>query len=56
MKITVTRGFGAFGKRSRRRSKGGRTGQKSKFRAAAKACKGRKIGAFRACMKSHLRK
>ena len=31
-------------------------GQKSKFTAAAKACKGKKIGAFRACMRSKLKK
>lgn len=30
--------------------------QKNKFRAAAKACKGRKRGAFRACMSQKLRK
>ena len=33
-----------------------RTAQKAKFRAAAKSCKGKKIGAFRACMKSKLKK
>lgn len=30
--------------------------QKSKFRAAAKACKGRKRMAFRACMRAKLKK
>ena len=34
----------------------GRTAQKAKFRAAAKKCKGKKIGAFRACMKTALKK
>jgi hypothetical protein len=34
----------------------GNSGQKSKFRAAAKACKGKKIVAFRACMKTKLKK
>jgi len=34
----------------------GRSGQKARFRAAAKACKGKKIGAFRACMKSKLKR
>jgi len=33
-----------------------RTAQKAKFRAAAKACKGKKIAAFRACMRSKLKK
>ncbi len=33
-----------------------RTAQKARFRAAAKSCKGKKIGAFRACMKAKLRK
>ena len=33
-----------------------RTAQKAKFRAAAKACKGKKIGAFRACMRAKLKK
>ena len=32
------------------------SGQKSKFKAAAKECKGKKIGAFRACMKAKLKK
>ena len=30
--------------------------RKAKFKAAAKACKGRKIRAFRACMRSKLKK
>jgi len=34
----------------------GSTAQKTKFRKAAKACKGKKITAFRACMKSKLKK
>lgn len=29
--------------------------QKSKFKKAAKACKGKKIRAFRACMRSKLK-
>jgi len=33
-----------------------RTAQKAKFRAAAKACKGRKRAAFRACMRTRLKK
>jgi len=32
------------------------TKQKAKFKAAAKSCKGKKIGAFRACMKTKLKK
>jgi len=35
--------------------KKGRSGQKARFRAAAKSCKGKKIGAFRACMKKKLK-
>jgi len=37
-------------------AKRGKAAQKAKFRKAAKACKGKKIGAFRACMKSKLKK
>ncbi len=33
-----------------------RTAQKAKFRAAAKSCKGKKIAAFRACMRAKLKK
>lgn len=33
-----------------------RTAQKAKFKAAAKACKGKKITAFRACMRAKLKK
>jgi len=35
---------------------GSRTAQKARFRAAAKSCKGKKIAAFRACMRSKLKK
>jgi len=34
----------------------GKAAQKAKFRKAAKACKGKKLPAFRACMRSKLRK
>lgn len=34
----------------------GKTKMKSKFKAAAKKCKGKKIRAFRACMKAALKK
>ena len=44
-----------FGKRRKRKS-GGSHGRKTAFRAAAKACKGKKIRAFRACMKAKLKK
>lgn len=40
----------------RRRSHGLGAAQRSTFKSAAKACKGKKIGAFRACMRSHLKK
>jgi len=52
--------FDGFGARRRKRRShkrsGGRSGQKSRFRAAAKACKGKSLRAFRACMKQHLKK
>jgi len=41
---------------AKRKRKGGSAAQKAKFRKAAKACKGKKIGAFRACMRAKLRK
>jgi hypothetical protein len=52
MKITVTRGFGAFGKRSRKK---GRKGSKTKMGRAAKHCKGKPGAAFRACVKTYFR-
>ena len=57
MKITLSRGFGAYGKaHKRRKHRGGRrTAQQSKLGRAAKACKGRKAGAFRACVRKHLK-
>jgi len=39
-----------------RKKRGGKSSQKAKFRKAAKACKGRKIKAFRACMRQHLKR
>jgi len=36
--------------------KKGRASQKAKFKKAAKKCKGRKLKAFRACMKKALKK
>jgi len=39
-----------------RNSMASRTAQKAKFRKAAKACKGKKIAAFRACMSKKLKK
>lgn len=41
---------------AKRRRSGGRTAQQSRFSRAAKACKGRSKGKFRACMKSQLKK
>lgn len=43
------------GARGRKRRKGGGGAQRARFKAAAKACKGKKIGAFRACMRQKLR-
>lgn len=39
-----------------RRSHSGLGAMRTAFKSAAKACKGKKIGAFRACMRSHLKK
>ena len=33
-----------------------RTTQRAKFKAAAKSCKGKKIQAFRSCMRAKLKK
>lgn len=41
---------------ARRRSSRGLGAMRASFKSAAKACKGKKIGAFRACMRSHLKK
>lgn len=52
-------GYGEFGahrrRRRRRRSGGRRTRQQSKLARAAKACKGRRKGAFRACVRKKLK-
>lgn len=44
------------GARRRRRRKGARTAQQRKLAAAAKKCKGRKKGAFRACVRAELKR
>jgi len=36
--------------------KGGKAAQKARFKKAARACKGKKIRAFRACMRKKLKK
>ena len=36
--------------------RGGKAAQKARFKRAAKSCKGKKIKAFRACMKKALKK
>jgi len=38
------------------KNKMAKTNQKAKFKRAAKKCKGKKIKAFRACMKRELKK
>lgn len=44
------------GARGRKRRRNGRSGasQRARFKAAAKACKGRPLKAFRACMRQKL--
>lgn len=50
-------GFGSLHRRRRRRRRGGRrTRQQSKLARAAKACKGKRRGAFRACIRKKLRR
>lgn len=43
-------------RRTHRRRSHGLGAMRTAFKSAAKACKGKKIGAFRACMRSHLKK
>lgn len=50
--IALTRGYGSFAGASRRAK--GNTMARSKLGAAAKACKGKKKGAFRACVKAKM--
>lgn len=40
----------------RKRSRKGSVSQKARFKKAAKKCKGKKIKAFRACMRKALKK
>jgi hypothetical protein len=47
--------FDGHSKRRTRRSSGGKRGQRSRFAAAARACKGQSIRLFRACMKRKLK-
>lgn len=59
-RIAIYEGYGYRKRRKSRsthkRRKGGASRQRAKFKAAAKACKGKSIGAFRACMRKKLRK
>ena len=62
-KIAIYEGYGSgpfagYGKRRKRRSKrsGGKAAQRARFKKAAKACRGKKIGAFLSCMRAKLRK
>ena len=41
---------------AKKKRKGSRVSQRAKFKNAAKKCKGKKIKAFRACMKRELKK
>jgi len=43
-------------RRRKKRKSGGRTAQQRKLAAAARKCKGRKKGAFRACVKAELKR
>lgn len=47
---------GARRRKRRSSNSGGARRQRAKFRAAAKACKGRRKGAFKACMREKLRR
>jgi hypothetical protein len=53
MQITMLEGY-SMAKR-RKRSGGRKTAQQSKLGRAAKACKGKKGGAFRACVSKKLK-
>jgi hypothetical protein len=41
---------------ARRKRKGGKKAQQMRFKKAAKACKGKKMRAFRACIRKKLKK
>ena len=41
---------------AKRRKKSSRVSQRARFKGAAKKCKGKKIKAFRACMRRELKK
>ena len=61
-KIAIYEGYGSgpfagYGKRRRKAKRsGGKAAQRARFKKAAKACRGKKIGAFRSCMRAKLRK
>jgi hypothetical protein len=44
------------GTRRRKKRNGGKTAQQRRFGAAAKKCKGKKAGAFRACVRAELKR
>lgn len=57
--VTPSRGAKSHSGRASKKQLGGtmsKAARKAKFKAAAKACKGRKIRAFRACMRERLKK
>ena len=49
-------GFGKRRKHHKRKRSYGNAGQKTKFRLAAKKCKGKSLSQFRACMRAELKK
>ena len=53
MRIAMFEGYGS--PRRRRRRSGGRRRSQSKLARAARACKGRKKGAFRACVRKKMK-
>lgn len=60
-KIAIYEGYGSgpfagFGRRRKAKRKGGKASHRAKFKKAAKACKGKGLRAFRACMRAKLRK
>lgn len=49
--------FAGYGRRKKKKArKGGKRAQRARFAKAARACKGKSAAAFRACMRTKLRK
>jgi|CXWL01.1.fsa_nt_gi hypothetical protein len=55
-RIAIYEGYSTPFAGYKKKRKGGKMAQRAKFKKAAKACKGKSLRAFRACMRAKLKK